>query len=135
MRLSDLHRHVFRQVAGLMLPAWRHMPDGSSLAIEHRQLDQAMAARPQPALRLAAILEQFRPPVDARQLAALESRSPADFHILKTMVCASYYLHPKVCDALGYPGQQALPLSRGGFGAEELVMKLMRQPKCYRTSD
>jgi len=50
-------------------------------------------------------------------------------------VAAAASPHEDVRALLGYDGQQAQTLSRGGFGAEELVLKLMEQPKRYRDPD
>lgn len=42
---------------------------------------------------------------------------PCDYR-RRYLVCGAYYLHPTVKAALGYHGQEALTLPRGGFGAE-----------------
>ena len=70
--------------------------------------------------------------VEAAGITSLQQASPSDFLLLRLLVCGAYYLHPAVKDALGYPGQQAQSRPRGGFGGEELVLKMMEKPKRYR---
>ncbi len=132
MSLSDRHRIVFRQLSALFLPPWENMPDASLLEIESRQLDQVLAVRPELLDSFTRLLDDLHEPVDAQQINALLSHSVADFNLLKLIVCGAYYLHPQVKAALSYSGQQALTLSRGGFGGEEGVMKLMQQSKRFR---
>ncbi len=133
MTPTPRHRETFRQVAGVFLPAWRDMPDGARLGIEGRQLDQALMARPALAAPLMRILDTLAHPVTATHVQSLHDDATSDFMTLRTLVCGAYYLHPDVRKELGYSGQQALTLSRGGFGGEELVMKMMEQPKRFRS--
>ncbi len=132
MKPTAEHRETFRQVAGVFLPAWKTMPDGARLGIEGRQLDQALTARPGLAAPLVRILDSLTSPVDTAHIAGLSENAAPDFAILRTLVCGAYYLHPDVRRALAYTGQQALTLSRGGFGGEELVIKMMEQAKRFR---
>ena len=83
MRPSTAQRETFRQAAGLLLPAWRHMPGADTLGIEAAQLDQALEARPEAAAALARILDGLATPVDRRAVAALEKAAPADFALLR----------------------------------------------------
>lgn len=140
--LAGAQRETFRQVCGLFLPAWKDMPDAAALGLENAQLDQALRARPHLLPALADILHTLGACAGASQagvshvgpddLEKLKTGSLSDFLLLRTLVCGAYYLHPKAKAALGYPGQQALSLPRGGFGGEDLVMKMMEQPKRYR---
>lgn len=132
MDLTSHQREIFRQVSGLFLPGWQDMPDAAHLEIEMTQLDQALQTRPKALDHFVQILDGLMPPVDANQITSLQEASPQGFHLLKTFVCGAYYLHPAVKDALGYSGQQSISLPKGGFGGEELVIKMMKQPKRYR---
>ena len=132
MNLTDRQKTVFRQLSALLLPQWENMPDASLLGIESAQLDRVFTVRPELCDSFTRLLDDLNEPVDAQQIDALSSHSAADFNLLKLVVCGAYYLHPQVKAALNYSGQQALTLSRGGFGGEEGVMKLMQQPKRFR---
>lgn len=123
---------MFRQACGVFLPAWRDMPDASRLGIENVQLEQVLKARPDLHAPLVTVLGRLQAPVDTTQIAALREASLAEFLALRALVCGAYYLDPLVKAALGYPGQQALTPSRGGFGGEDLVVAMMERPKQYR---
>ena len=132
MHLTTHHREIFRQASGLILPAWRNMPDAASLGIQMKQLDRAMKVRPDLIEPFVRVLNDMNLPFDFAQIKMLRQKSPTDFRILRMLVCGAYYMHPTVKTALGYQGQQAVSLPRGGFGGEELVVSMMEQPKRYR---
>jgi len=132
MHLTAHQREIFRQASGLILPAWRNMPDAASLGIQMKQLDRAMKVRPDLIKPLVRVLNDMNLPFDFAQIKTLRQMSPHDFRILRMLVCGAYYMHPTVKTALGYQGQQAVSLPRSGFGGEELVVSMMEQPKRYR---
>ena len=47
-------------------------------------------------------------------------------------VAGGYYMHDQVRRLLGYAGQEALTLSRGGFGGEDLIDPMLARGPIYR---
>ena len=41
---------------------------------------------------------------------ALQTEDPLGFDLLCTVVAGAYFLNPEVRQAIGYPGQQAVPI-------------------------
>lgn len=116
----------------MILPAWGQMPGSEGLNLEADMLDMTLSSRPDLCEPLTELLEEAGPQPGEAWLLQLQQRAPDRLRMLVTMVCAVYYQHPEVRKLLGYPGQEALTLSRGGFGAEELVLKMMESPKRFR---
>ena len=135
MTLSAQHQEKFKQFCGLVLPGRGEMPNGSTLGIELSLDDRVLARDCDLRMLVLRMLDQMDTPVDAVQLQRLESNELPDFRKLVTVACAAYYGDPVVRKILGYSGQQALTLEKGGFGAEELVLEMMEQPKRYRDPD
>ncbi len=135
MKLSAIHRSKFGQICGVVLPPWEALPGADQLNLENTLLDKVMVIRPDLRNSLINLLDSMADLVTAADLNALQTQSPDKLRLLVTVIGGAYYLHPEVKSALGYSGQQALTLSRGGFGAEELVLKMMEQPKRYRDPD
>lgn len=125
-------RLLFQKLCGVLLPAWEQLPDGSTLNLQDAPLDTALALRPDLCEPLQKVLGKLAIPVDSSQVLQMQRNHRDEFKVIKLLACATYYQHPAVKSALGYHGQQALTLPRGGFGCEELVLKMMSGAKRYR---
>jgi hypothetical protein len=132
MIISAQQRQIFMELSDLVLPPWQHMPGAASLGLDQGALEKAMAIRPDLESAVVAGLDAMTSPVDACQISALQQNQPQSFRALIAIVCATYYAEDTVRDALGYHGQQALSLPRGGFGGEALLLEMMNEPKRYR---
>ena len=64
----------------------------------------------------------------------LEARQPERFESIVQIIFAAYFTHPLVQDSLNYPGQEVRTLDKGGFGAEDLLLELMKSPPRYRST-
>jgi len=126
--LSEKHRAVIAEIAALILPGGNGQPAAKDIAIECEPIDRVLKSRADLAGPFIAILDNY----DTLAESFLHELSNAEFNLLMTVLCAAYVMDKRVRNALNYPGQQALTLDRGGFGAEELVMELMHQPKRFR---
>lgn len=123
------------RIAGLadaIVPRSAEMPSASDVDLAGEPLDKALKARPD----LVAMLERL-PEREPQQAPAAylddTARSDAAAHdALLQAVLGAYYMHPEVKRRLGYHGQQALTLPRGGFGGEELIEQVMSSPPRYR---
>ena len=126
--LDSRQREALAALAAVALPGDGVQPSASEIDLSAAALDRALRARPDLIEGLQRILDHDG--IEAE--AYLHSLGNADFNLLMTVLCAAYVMDPRVQAALNYPGQQALTLDRGGFGAEELVLEMMQQPKRFR---
>ena len=99
-------RAAFARLADELLPATGDLPAPSTLAIEQKWLDRALATRPD----LEADLE--RALASGATARALHDDDPTAFFALGLMATGAYYLHPRVRRLIGYPGQKPDPRGR-----------------------
>ena len=88
--------------------------------------------RPDLATSLAVLLEAtaaMPPPIVVPWLVA---NDPVGFRVLMQVVAGAYYMHPEVLRLLGYPGEQAIALGDGSFGAEALAARMAASPQRFR---
>ena len=94
------------RIADGLIPGTEEMPAPGSLDIGGRRLDLALASRPDLAEGLRRALEAAGDHDDPiAWVGRLATSDPAAHEAVVTVVIASYYLHPKVQQRLGYPGQ------------------------------
>ena len=96
-------RAAFARLADELLPATGDLPAPSSLGVEAKWLDRALATRPDLEADLARALASGS---TAREL---HDADPAAFFALGLMATGAYYLHPRVRRLIGYPGQKPDP--------------------------
>lgn len=126
--LGSAQRRALVALAAAILPGSETQPSAADIQIEQAPIDRALASRPDLVPALRRILDGSTDDPE-RYLHALDD---ADFGLLMTMICSAWSMDGRVRKALGYQGQEALTPNRGGFGAEELVLEMMEQPKRYR---
>jgi hypothetical protein len=128
MVITDQHRVSFAEIASTVFPGDCNQPPSDGLNLEHDPLDRTLRSRVDLMVPLINILNQYKSEPDTF-LSQLEDH---EFSLIMTILSASYLGVQSVKESLEYQGQQALILSRAGFGSEELVFELMQQPKRYR---
>jgi hypothetical protein len=126
--LTESRRDVIARLAAAILPGTKCQPAALEIDIESRAIDRALTSRPDLAAEFCQLLDRFEG--DPEEF--LQVLPETDFNLLLTLICAAYLMDESVKKALGYYGQQALTPNRGGFGAEDLVIEMMQQPKRYR---
>lgn len=127
-QLSEDQRNKIALLARCILPGAHGQPSAAEIDLEYAGIDRALKSRPELAGNFCNILDRF----DSDAEDFLAHLSETDFNLLMTLICAAYLMDSSVKKALGYSGQEALTPNRGGFGAEELVLEMMQQPKRYR---
>ena len=125
-------RRLIAVLSEELLPGNDRQPSAVEVDIGGAPLDRLLMSRPDLRDNLVLILERFQNCELVTPGAFIETLSPHDQRLLLTVICGAYFLVAEVQQAIGYTGQQALTLDRGGFGAEELTMKQMELPKRYR---
>jgi hypothetical protein len=104
--MTPEERTTFAGLADVLVPSAGRMPSASEIGVHERWIDKAIAARPDLADPLAALLAVAAdrdPEVEVKRLRAEEEER---FGLLLLVVTAAYYLSPKVKRLIGYPGQR-----------------------------
>lgn len=128
LRLSKQHRTAIALLARSILPGAHNQPSAAEIDLEAAAIDRALKSRPELVGDFCAILDRLEGDVEC----FLQDLPEMEFNLVMTLICAAYLMDQSVKKSLGYFGQEALTPNRGGFGAEELVIELMQQPKRYR---
>ena len=130
--MTPEQRSTLARLADVLIPASGGMPTASAIDVAGRQLDIVLHSRPDLAASLPLILDHAagREPLEA--IGMLERERPDDLALLLQAVAGGYYMHDEVRRLLGYTGQEALTLSRGGFGGEDLLDPMLERRPTYR---
>jgi len=94
----------------MLIPAGDGLPSASQAAAANQGLDQVLGSLPETEVPLAALLDKLCGADPAEAIATLQTEDPAEFDLLRTVVAGAYFLNPEVRQAIGYPGQQAVPI-------------------------
>ncbi len=124
--LSQSRRAALAAVADFLVPRTERMPGAGDLGLfaPGGLADRVLAYRPDLAVALDSLLDTPLPPP--------AGMSPAALSILMQVVAGAYYLHPEVKRLIGYAGQEAQSLGRGGIGGEDLLARMMERPPRWR---
>lgn len=130
--LGPDRRAFIAPLAEAMIPRSQGMPGASDIALVNAPLDRVLKHRPDLATSLDTLPDAADDESAEAYLARLEERTPNAYQALLQAVLGAYYMHPEVKRCLGYQGQQAQTLPRGGFGGEDLIEPLLGQRPRYR---
>jgi hypothetical protein len=97
-------------MADLLIPSGDGMPSASEAGVAGKWLDEVLRVRPDFGPPLAALIDQAHGAGPADALARLRSSDPAGFGVLAELVAGAYFLNPKVRKAIGYAGQEQVPI-------------------------
>ncbi len=86
------------------------MPAASDAGVADRWLDEVLAALPEVESPLIALMDRLDGIDAGAAIAALQAEDPSGFDLLCTVIAGAYFLNPEVRQAIGYPGQQAVPI-------------------------
>jgi len=108
--LGDEQRATLARLGDELIPAADGMPSASAAGVAGLWLDEVLRLRPDFRLPLAAVLDRFAS-IDADvAIANLQASDPNGFFVLTEVVAGGYFLNPLVRDAVGYPGQESVPI-------------------------
>jgi choline dehydrogenase-like flavoprotein len=113
--LDARHRARLRALADVLIPPGDGMP-GAGEILDDARVDRAVRALPD-AVDLGAVLDRGIDRDAAGWLAELASSDPSAAHAVRVVVAGAYHLDRSVRDALGYPGQEALPIAAREYPA------------------
>jgi hypothetical protein len=112
--IGDTVRSNLAVIGDALLPEAHGMPSASQVDVGGRQLDLVLRSRPDlvAALERAVGADEVDDPMGTFE--ELERSDPEGHEAVTLSIVAAYYLHPRVCELIGYPGQQPLDAQRIG---------------------
>ena len=108
--LDPGRRAVLAAVADVLIPNGDGMPSASEAGVAGRWLDEVLRLRPDFGAPLASVLDRVQGADAAAAVEQLRLGDPAGFGVLAEVVAGGYFLNPDVRTAIGYPGQQPVPI-------------------------
>jgi hypothetical protein len=135
MKFDPARRAVLAELADVLIPSGDGMPSASEAGVAGRWLDQVLALRADFGPPLAAVLDRVKGVDPAAAVAQLRSDDPAGFGVLCEVVAGGYFLNPVVRTAIGYPGQQAVPIvaeQPPDYEQDGLIASVIARGRIYR---
>jgi hypothetical protein len=108
--IGEEPRATLGALADVLIPAGEGMPSAGEVLIEREGIAAVLRVRPDLADGLRDLLVKARGVDPAAELARLQAEDEAGFQLLATVVSGGYFLDQGVRDALGYRGQEAIPI-------------------------
>jgi hypothetical protein len=133
--LGETDRAVLAAMADLLIPSGDGMPSASDAGVASRWLDEVLNVRPDFGPPLVALIDHARGSDPAEALARLRSSDPAGFGVLAEVVAGAYFLNPEVRKAIGYGGQQEVPIvpeSPPDYEQDGLLASVVARGPIYR---
>jgi hypothetical protein len=128
-------RRVLAAVADVLIPKGDGMPSASEAGVAARWLDEVLRLRPDFGPPLATVLDGLNSADPAAAVARLRADDPAGFGVLAEVVAGGYFLNPEVRLAIGYPGQQSVPIQREeppDYEQDGLIASVIARGRVYR---
>jgi hypothetical protein len=135
MKFDPARRAVLAELADVLIPSGDGMPSASEAGVAGRWLDQVLALRADFGPPLAAVLDRVKGVDPAAAVAQLRSDDPTGFGVLCEVVAGGYFLNPVVRTAIGYPGQQAVPIvaeQPPDYEQDGLIASVIGRGRIYR---
>lgn len=136
--VSDSTRRAMETVGDYLIPQAHGMPAASEMMVGTSQLDIVLSSRPD----LAPVLERALGDQEIDDVAGfvtgLRTDDPEAYDAVTLAVVAGYYMHPKVHELIGYPGQVPKDAQRLGEreiyqeGLMDLAQKVIDRGPIYR---
>ena len=136
--VSNATRRALETIGDHLIPEAHGMPAASDMMVGTSQLDIVLSSRPD----LAPILERALGDEDLGDVGAFVTRlrtdDPEGYDAVSLAIVAGYYMHPKVHELIGYPGQVPRDAERLGEreiyqeGLMDLAQKVIDRGPIYR---
>jgi hypothetical protein len=133
--LPAVDRATLALLADVLIPGGADLPAASQAGVAERWLDEVGVALPEVVAPLATLLHSLGGQEPATAIAQLETDNPAGYDLLCTVVAGAYFLNPDVRRAIGYPGQQALPIQAEDppdYAQDGLIASVIARGPIYR---
>jgi hypothetical protein len=103
-------RAVFAALADVLIPAEDGMPSAGEVALERGALEAVLAVRRDLTADLVGLLTAAKGTDPVAEVARLRVEAAEDFQLLTTVAAGGYFLDEGVRAAIGYRGQEAVPI-------------------------
>lgn len=136
--ISPEIRERLARLADALIPEAHGMPAASSVGVAEGQLDTVLASRPDIASALERGLSDREMDDPMAFLLELESQDREAHDAILLAAVAGYYMHPKVHELIGYPGQVPKDAQRLGEyemfqeGLPEMLEEVRERGPIYR---
>ena len=133
--IADRQRATLAALANVLIPAGEGMPSASDAGASTEWLDEVLTILPDAQPPLSALLASLEGKEPAREVARLQIEDPSAFDLLCNVVAGAYFLNPEVRQAIGYHGQQALPIvpeTPPDYEQEGLLASVIARGPIYR---
>lgn len=138
VEVSDSTRRALETIGDRLIPEAHGMPAASEMMVGTSQLDMVLSSRPD----LAPLLERALGDKEFDDVGDFVTRMSADdpqgYDAVTLAIVAGYYMHPKVHELIGYPGQVPKDAQRLGEreiyqeGLMDLAQKVIDRGPIYR---
>jgi hypothetical protein len=128
-------RAVLAALADVLIPKGDGMPSASEAGVAARWLDEVLRMRPDFGPPLAAAIDRLKGVDPADAVARVRAEDPAGFGVLAEVVAGGYFLNPEVRSAIGYPGQQSVPIQHEeppDYEQDGLIASVIARGRVYR---
>ena len=128
-------RAILAAVADVLIPKGDGMPSASEAGVAARWLDEVLRLRPDFGPPLATVLDNMKGVDPAASVARVRKDDPAGFGVLAEVVAGGYFLSPEVRSAIGYPGQQSVPIEHEqppDYEQDGLIASVIARGRVYR---
>jgi hypothetical protein len=128
-------RAVLAAVADVLIPKGDGMPSASEAGVAGRWLDEVLSLRPDFGPPLAIVVDGMKGVDPAAAVARVRAEDPAGFGVLAEVVAGGYFLNPEVRKAIGYPGQQSVPIQvedPPDYEQDGLIASVISRGRVYR---
>ena len=135
MKLSEVDRQIFAALADVLIPAAEGMPSASQVGIHGAPLDAVLRFRPELGADLQRGLQAAGGADPRRAVEALNREDPAALGAIGLAASAAYYMHPKVHQLLGYPGQVSRPVTpeeENDYARGDILRPVIERGSIYR---
>lgn len=136
--VADATRRALETIGSHLIPEAHGMPAAGSMGVGTTQLDIVLRSRPD----LAPLLDRALADAELDDVGgfvqSLENDDPEAYGAVTLVVVAGYYMHPKVHELIGYPGQVPKDSQRLGEreiyqeGLMDLAAKVIERGPVYR---
>ncbi len=128
-------RAVLAAAGDVLIPNADGMPSASEAGVALRWLDEVLRLRPDFGPQLAAVLDRIKGADLAAAVERLRAEDPAGFGVLAEVVAGGYFLNPQVRSAIGYPGQESVPIEHeqpADYERDGLIASVIVRGPVYR---
>ena len=128
-------RAVLAAVGDVLIPNADGMPSASEAGVAMRWLDELLRMRSDFGPQLAAVLDSINGADLAAAVERLRAEDPAGFGVLAEVVAGGYFLNPQVRSAIGYPGQESVPIEHeqpADYERDGLIASVIVRGPVYR---